>query len=112
MIGNFAFIVSEAPDHGLQVREEKMHNLVSMLDYIEKIKYNFNVFQKPKKKTLQIFDLTTLRSSTGFQILEATAEWLEFGNAHNIVANEETGHVFVVGAVPTIQTIPGITCAG
>ena len=44
--------------------------------------------------------------------MEATAEWLEFGNAHNIVADEETEHVFVVGAVPTIQGIPGITCAG
>ena len=70
------------------------------------------LFFKNQRKTLQIFDLTRLRNSTGFQILEATAEWLEFGNAHNIVANEETGHVFVVGAVPTIQAIPGITCAG
>ena len=33
VIGNFVFIVSEAPDHGLQVREEKMHNLLAILHY-------------------------------------------------------------------------------
>lgn len=58
-----AFIVSEAPGHGMQV-----------------------------------FDLTKLRdvnnAPTSF---EADARYTGFGNAHNIVINEETGFAYVVG---------------
>ena len=37
VIGNFAFIVSEAIDHGLQVREKKMHNLIEIKEYIAQL---------------------------------------------------------------------------
>ncbi|CAD5120259.1 DgyrCDS8828 [Dimorphilus gyrociliatus] len=62
VVNNHAYIVSEAPDHGLQV-----------------------------------YDLTQLRGKETFTVLEPTAIYSEFGNAHNIVANEESNTVFVVG---------------
>ena len=58
---------------------------------------------------LQVYDLNLLRDSDGFQEVEATATFEEFGNAHNIVANEDTDFVYVVGAT---QNYPGVTCLG
>tara|TARA_B100000989_G_scaffold132709_1_gene98529 strand:+ start:169 stop:1464 length:1296 start_codon:yes stop_codon:yes gene_type:complete len=58
-----AFIVSEAPNHGLQV-----------------------------------FDLTRLRGLTEFQSFDADVILQDFGSAHNIAINEETGFAFVVGS--------------
>lgn len=58
-----AFIVSEAPSHGMQV-----------------------------------FDLTRLRNVTNApETFDADARYTGFGNAHNIVINEETGFAYVVG---------------
>lgn len=58
-----AFIVSEAPGHGMQV-----------------------------------FDLTRLRNvASPPQIFDADAGYDGFGNAHNIVINEDTGFAYVVG---------------
>jgi choice-of-anchor B domain-containing protein len=63
VIGNYAYIVSEAPDHGLQV-----------------------------------FDLTRLRGRTSIEYFEPDAVNNDFGQAHNIVANEDTNFVYVVGS--------------
>jgi len=74
VIGNWAYIVSEARDHGLQV-----------------------------------FDLTRLRGRDTIGRFTADAVNTDFGNAHNIVANEATGYVYVVGATQT--TYPRV-CRG
>ena len=59
-----AFIVSEAPNHGMQV-----------------------------------FDLTRLRNtSSSPQIFTADTHFTEFGRAHNIVINEDSGYAYPVGA--------------
>ena len=47
---------------------------------------------------MQVFDLTELRGKTEFKMLQATAEYTQFGNAHNIVVNEDSGFVYAVGA--------------
>jgi len=60
---NHAFIVSEAPGHGMQ-----------------------------------IFDLTRLRNAEDIiQTFDADVIYNEFGNAHNIVINEDTGYAYAVG---------------
>ncbi len=60
---NYAYIVSEAGGHGMQV-----------------------------------FDLTRLRDVViAPELLEADNTYLDFGNAHNIVINEETGFAYAVG---------------
>ena len=60
---NHAFIVSEAPEHGLQV-----------------------------------FDLTRLRLIDEFQIFTSDARLTDFGNAHNIWINKESGYAYVFGS--------------
>ena len=47
---------------------------------------------------LQVFDLTQLRGVTTPQTFAATAVNTDFGNAHNIAINEDTGFAYVVGA--------------
>lgn len=70
---NHAFIVSEAPGHGMQV-----------------------------------FDLTQLRAATQLPVqFQETAHYDEYGDAHNIVINEDTGFAYVVGAGGG-----GTTCGG
>lgn len=61
---NYAFIVSEAKDHGMQV-----------------------------------FDLTRLRnaSTSTPSVFTSDAIYTEFGNAHNIVINENSGFAYAVG---------------
>ncbi len=61
--GDYAFIVSEASGHGMQV-----------------------------------FDLTELRSVASPPVtFSATAHYSQFGNAHNIVVNEDSGFAYAVG---------------
>ncbi len=61
---NHAFIISEAPNHGMQV-----------------------------------FDLTRLRNVTSTPIVfTEDALYSNFGNAHNIIINEESGYAYVVGS--------------
>ena len=74
VIGNYAFIVAESRQHGLQV-----------------------------------FDLTRLRTGNVNTVYLADATHTGFGNAHNIVSNEETNFVYVVGAT---QSGYPLTCRG
>lgn len=47
---------------------------------------------------MQVFDLTKLREvANAPATFEADARYISFGNAHNIVINEETGFAYVVG---------------
>ncbi|MGB1020384.1 MAG: choice-of-anchor B family protein [Flavobacteriaceae bacterium] len=47
---------------------------------------------------LQVFDLTKLRTATPNQTFSADARLTDFGNAHNIAINEESGFAYVVGS--------------
>ena len=48
---------------------------------------------------MQVFDLTRLRNQNSDepQVFDVDAQYNEFGNAHNIVINEETGFAYAVG---------------
>ena len=51
---------------------------------------------------MQVFDLTQLRnlkpSISGVNVLKQTAYYDELGSSHNIVSNEDTGFMYVVGS--------------
>jgi len=63
VIGNYAYVGSEARNHGLQV-----------------------------------FDLRRLRGRNSVEYFDPDATNKDFGSSHNIVANEETNFIYVVGA--------------
>jgi len=77
VIGNFAYIVSEAPGHGLQV-----------------------------------FDLTHLRGLNTLTYFKPDAVNTDFGNVHNIVANEDSNFVYAVGATQAAADGYPLTCEG
>lgn len=56
------------------------------------------IVSEAKDHGLQVFDLLRLRDMTEFSVVESDTDYSLFGNAHNIVSNEETGYVYVVGA--------------
>jgi len=56
------------------------------------------IVSEAKDHGLQVFDLTRFRSMTSFGYVESDTHYNLFGNAHNIVSNEETEYVYVVGA--------------
>ena len=47
---------------------------------------------------MQVFDLTRLRSAIPPQIFSADLVYGDFGSAHNIAINEDTGFAYVVGS--------------
>lgn len=59
------------------------------------------IISEARDHGMQVFDLLQLRNMKptpqGPAILEETAFYGEFGNAHNIVSNEDTGYMYVVG---------------
>ncbi len=63
---------------------------------------------------LQVFDLKQLRNVASPPIIfSETAHYNNFGSAHTIAVNEETGYLYVAGSRPGANRTPGIdTCAG
>lgn len=63
VFGNYAYVVSEAENHGMQ-----------------------------------IFDLNQLKDVSSFTIFSTDGYYDEFGNAHNIAINEDSGYAYIVGS--------------
>ena len=55
-----------------------------------------------------MFDLNRLRDLDSFTVVDPDVTRDEFGNAHNIVANEDTDFIYVVGATQSTD----YTCFG
>ena len=63
--------------------------------------YNNHAFivSEASNHGMQVFDLTKLRNVTNPpEIFTADKHFTEFGTAHNIVINEESGYAYIVGA--------------
>ncbi|PSN63745.1 hypothetical protein BS50DRAFT_602463 [Corynespora cassiicola Philippines] len=78
VIGNFVYIGSEAPDHGLQIFD--MRKLLT-IDPANPITFNTNA---------------------------VTARFTGFGSSHNIVANEETQMIYAVGTQMSLKCRGGL----
>jgi choice-of-anchor B domain-containing protein len=61
---------------------------------------------------LQVFDLTKLRGRTTVEYFEPDAVNNDFGNSHNIVANEDTNFIYAVGATQGTAAGYPLTCNG
>lgn len=83
VIGNFAYIGSEAPNHGLQI------------------------FDLRKLLNVDKANPVTFRTSTGSDT-GLTALFTGFGSSHNIVANEDTNTIFAVGTDTSLSCRGGL----
>ena len=60
---------------------------------------------------MQVFDLSQLRDVTGSPVtFEPTALYDAFGSAHNVVVNEETDEIYIVGIQGTQRMPSGFAC--
>ena len=60
---------------------------------------------------MQVFDLSQLRNVTGSPAMfEPTALYAAFGSAHNVVANDISDHVYIVGIQGAQQAPSGFAC--
>ena len=55
-----------------------------------------------------MFDLSRLRDMNNYSVVTADVTMEHFGNAHNVVGNEETDFIYVVGAT----AMTNYTCDG
>ncbi|KAF2726819.1 hypothetical protein EJ04DRAFT_597287 [Polyplosphaeria fusca] len=78
VIGDFAYIGSEAPNHGIQI------------------------FDLKKLLTVDISNPTT------FSLKSLTGHFAGFGSSHNIVANEQTNMIYAVGTDPALDCRGGL----
>ncbi|MBA2692128.1 MAG: choice-of-anchor B family protein [Rubrobacter sp.] len=62
--------------------------------------YNNHAFvvSEARGHGMQVFDLTRLRGQTEPQTWTVDAHYAEFGNAHNIAINEDTGFAYPIGS--------------
>ena len=56
--------------------------------------YNRN----PISLSPQVFDLSRLRHMNNYSVVDADLTTEHFGNAHNVVGNDDTDFIYVVGA--------------
>jgi choice-of-anchor B domain-containing protein len=78
VIGNYAYVGSEAPDHGLQI-----FDLTKLLD-------------------------VDLENPPTFSTRDLTAHFSGFGSSHNIVANEDTDLIVAVGTETRLKCRAGL----
>ena len=63
---------------------------------------------KPLSPSAKVFDLFRLRDMNNYSVVTADVTTDHFGNAHNVVGNDETDFIYVVGATDTTN----YTCDG
>jgi choice-of-anchor B domain-containing protein len=74
-----------------QTRTSRWHDVKVLGNYAV-------VVSEARGHGMQVFDLTSLRETTGPATrYEATAHYDGFGNAHNVAINEQSGHAIAVG---------------
>ena len=93
-----AFVSIEDPENPIYLG--KLPTSTFQSDYRDIKVYNSHAFivSEAPEHGLQVFDLTRLRGLTEFQSFDADVTLQDFGSAHNIAVNEETGFAFVVGS--------------
>jgi choice-of-anchor B domain-containing protein len=109
LTGGSSFVKITDPSNPVTVAFLRTRNGPSTWRDMKVIQNTAYIVSEDEDHGLQVFDLERLRSMTSFAFVEADTLYSEFGNAHNIVANEETKFLYVVGA--TQSSYPG-SCSG
>ena len=92
------FVSIEDPENPLFLG--KLPTATNPSDWRDVKVYNNHAFivSEAQGHGLQVFDLTRLRGLTEAQSFTADVLLNDFGNAHNIAINEDTGFAYVVGS--------------
>jgi choice-of-anchor B domain-containing protein len=94
-----AFIDITNPNNPIYLGKLPTHTTSSSWRDIKTYNNHAYIVSEAGGHGMQVFDLTELRSVTSPPVtFSETAHFDEFGSAHNIVINEDTGYAYPVGA--------------
>jgi choice-of-anchor B domain-containing protein len=102
-----AFVNISDPLNPLYVGNLATHSSSSTWRDIKVYNNHAFIVSEATNHGMQVFDLTQLRGRTTPTNFAATAHYSQFGRAHNIAINEETGFAYAVGSVQGATTCSG-----
>jgi len=102
-----AFVNISDPLNPLYVGNLPTHSGNSLWRDIKVYNNHAFIVSEASNHGMQVFDLTQLRGRTTPMNFTATAHYSQFGRAHNIAINEETGFAYAVGSVQGATTCSG-----
>lgn len=98
MTNGTAFVDISDPDNPVYLGILPTHTVASVWRDIKVFEnYAFIVADGAGAHGMQVFDLTRLRGLMAPQIFSPDAIYSDFGNAHNLAINEDTGFAYAVG---------------
>jgi choice-of-anchor B domain-containing protein len=108
-----AFVDVTNPTAPVYLGNLPRHTVDSLWHSLKVYRNHLYVVSEAADHGLQVFDLTQLRNVTTPQTFAETAHYNNFGSAHTIAVNEETGFLYVAGSRPNPGRTPNVdTCPG
>jgi len=98
LTGGTSFVRVTDPENPVPVAFIYTHTSASVWRDMKVIGNWVYIVSEASNHGMQIFDLTRLRGLTSMNYLEPDVHYNRVGNSHNIVANPESGYVYIVGA--------------
>ncbi|HEX8355017.1 MAG TPA: choice-of-anchor B family protein [Pyrinomonadaceae bacterium] len=108
-----AFVDVTNPTAPVYLGNLPRHSVDSLWHSLKVYRNHLYVVSEAAEHGMQVFDLTRLRGLASPQTFTATAHYNNFGSAHTIAVNEETGYLYVAGSRPAAGRTPNVdTCPG
>jgi len=107
-----AFVDVTTPDAPVHLGNLPGHTVNSLWRSLKVYRNHLYLVSEAPEHGMQVFDLTQLRGAAGPpRAFTETAHYNNFGSAHTIAVNEETGHLYVAGSRPGAGRTPNVdTC--
>ncbi|HLM56141.1 MAG TPA: choice-of-anchor B family protein [Pyrinomonadaceae bacterium] len=107
-----AFVDVTAPSSPVYLGNLPRHSVDSLWHSVKVYKNHLFVVSEAVEHGMQVFDLTRLRGVTTPQTFTETAHYNNFGRAHTIAVNEETGYAYAAGSRPGAGRTIGVDTCG
>jgi choice-of-anchor B domain-containing protein len=114
LANGLSFIDVSDPTNPVYLGRLPTHTVNSLWRGVKVYRDHAYVVSEAAGHGLQVFDLTRLRNVSSPPVtFTETAYYDNFGSAHTINVDEETGYLYVAGSKPNPARTPGVdTCAG
>jgi choice-of-anchor B domain-containing protein len=107
-----AFVDVTTPTAPVHLGNLPRHTVDSLWRSVKVYRNHLYVVSEATDHGLQVFDLTQLRNVASPQTFTETAYYNNFGRAHTIAINEETGYAYAAGSRPGPGRTIGVDTCG
>jgi choice-of-anchor B domain-containing protein len=113
MSNSISFVDVTVPEQPVYLGNLPTHTVDSLWRGLKVYRDHLYVISEAAGHGMQVFDLRQLRNVASPTTFAETAHYNNFGSAHTIAVNEETGYLYVAGSRPTAGRTPNVdTCPG